>query len=109
MENFNNIHLVPKEQSSKPGKFKGEDPSRFLGGYVKLGFLVQIPDTDQESVEHMWVKVDASLPDPPQNGHTLMGVLDNDPILHCEYQRGDGVAFNVDEIEEFISAGQEIA
>lgn len=90
MESPRNVGLVCPEHSPKPGKFKGQDPTIFLGKYVKLGFT-----TKQGPIEHMWVKVER-LGDQTQ----LEGVLNNDPVYDTEYKCGEEIGFDVEEIEE---------
>lgn len=82
-------HVCPKH-SPKAGKFKGQDPKSFIGKFVKLGF-----PSDRGVLEHMWVKVDKL----GENGDELEGTLDNDPVYEVGFVCGDGVGFNVDEIE----------
>ena len=78
----------------KAGAFKGKDPQTFLGRCVKLAFPARNPETGREVQEHMWVIVTGLHED------GLQGTLDNDPVLICEYQHGDAVAFGVAEIED---------
>jgi hypothetical protein len=90
---MDNIGLVCPTHASKPGAFTGKDPKTFVGKYVKLGFPATDPRTKLPSTEHMWVKVEGL------HEEGLHGVVNNDPVLDCEYSDGSGVAFGVDEIE----------
>lgn len=85
------------EDRLKPGKFIGQDPATFIGKYVKLGFPAKNPATGADTTEHMWVKVDGKYEG--EENEELIGTLNNDPILICEYQCGSQVAFKVAEIE----------
>jgi uncharacterized protein YegJ (DUF2314 family) len=89
-----NVGMVCKDHAPKPGRFKDSDPSKLVGEMVKLGFPATHPHTGKETIEHMWVNVHKV------EGQELIGTLNNDPILDCEYQIGDDVAFKVEEIED---------
>lgn len=91
-----NIGFPCEEHAPKPGKFTGQDPELFVGKIVKLGFPYKLKD-GKESKEHMWVKV-LKLGDQTQ----LEGVLNNDPVRVTDYAYGDGVGFDVEEIEEVV-------
>lgn len=99
-ELFSNVGLVDKDHAAKAGKFKDCDPDKFLGEIVKLGFPVKNPHTGQETLKHMWVRVTERVAKNMDADETLVGVLDNDPVLICEYQCGDEIVFGVEEIEE---------
>ena len=86
------------EERLKPGKFAGQDPATFIGKYVKLGFPVRDPMTGKETTDHMWVAVEGRYEG--KEDKDLIGTLNNDPILVCEYQCGALVAFKVTEIEQ---------
>jgi len=94
-----NVGMVCKDHAPQPGKFAGMNPETFLGKFVKLGFDAINPRSGKETKEHMWVKVTHMA-----DGF-LAGTLENDPILICEYQNGDGVLFQVEEIEDIIAEG----
>ena len=92
-EPLSNLFHPCKEHEAKPGGFKGQDPKVFVGRLVKLGFL----QPDGKHKEHMWVKV-LKLGNETQ----LEGVLDNDPFYVTDYKYGDGVGFDVEEIETVV-------
>jgi hypothetical protein len=92
-EPTSNIGLVCPEHAPKPGKYTGQDPSSFLNKFVKLGFIAKSP---QYKTEHMWVRVERL----GTHGTQLEGVLNNDPVMDVGYDCGDGVGFDVDEIED---------
>lgn len=92
-ESASNFGFVCKEHAPKPGKYQGQEPSLFVGKLVKLGFPAK-RSNGHETIEHMWVKVEKLQDD------QLVGTLENDPFLECEYQYGDGVLFQVEEIED---------
>ena len=92
-----NHDFVCIDHEPKPGGFIGQDPSTFIGKCVKLGF----PAKDDRK-EHMWVKVERLGKDTE-----LEGVLDNDPQLDVGYACGDGVGFDVNEIEAVAPAPEE--
>jgi hypothetical protein len=92
-EPLENIGIVCKEHEPKPGKFIGKDPSSFIGKFVKLGFITKNP---RYKTEHMWVKVESL----GTHGTELEGVLDSDPVFDVGYECGDGVGFDVSEIEQ---------
>lgn len=96
-ESPTNIGFVCKTHEPKPGKFSGQDPKNFLGKFVKLGF------PSPQGTEHMWVIV-KRLGSQTQ----LEGALDNDSIYDTGYDCGDGVGFDVEEIEE-VDDGQIIS
>ncbi len=93
MEPLSNIGVVCPKHASKPGKYAGEDPKKFIGKHVKLGFPATDPRNGRQTTEHMWVKVEGL------HEMGLQGTVNNDPILNCEYKDGSGVAFGVEEIE----------
>lgn len=100
-----NVGLVCKDHAPKPGKFKDNKPADFVGKIVKLGFPATNPLSQKETLEHMWVRVDSLVqPGTYDSGEELVGTLDNDPILDCEYACGDEVAFKVEEIEDAVDA-----
>lgn len=90
-EPISNIGFVCPDHEPKPGRYKGHDPKDFIGLAVKLGF----PHSGGKAKEHMWVIV-TGLGKETQ----LEGILDNDPVLVEDYDCGDGVGFDVEEIEE---------
>lgn len=94
-----NVGLVCKDHAPKPGKFAASDPTKLIGEMVKLGFPAKNPHTGVDTLEHMWVRVTGLLPK-GMDGVELVGTLNNDPVLICEYQDGDRVAFGVEEIED---------
>lgn len=93
-EPLSNIGPVCDQHAPKPGKFIGQAPASFFGKFVKLGFPAKDPKSGRAVAEHMWVRVEGY-----GDKQDLRGKLDNDPILECEYQCGDLVAFDVAEIE----------
>lgn len=95
-----NVGMVCKEHAPKPGRFADSDPDKFIGEMVKLGFPVKHPRTGVDTLEHMWVKVTGRVEKNMDADEQLYGTLENDPVLECEYQNGDEIAFNVDEIED---------
>lgn len=100
-EPLSNLGLVCKEHAPKAGRFKDSDPSKLLGEMVKLGFPATHPITGKETIEHMWVEVHTVIqPGTYQTGEELIGTLNNDPVLNCEYEIGDEVAFKLEEIED---------
>lgn len=102
-----NVGMVCKDHAPKPGKYAGTEPRAFLGKLVKLGFPATNPQTMTETTEHMWVKVSEVLePGTYDSGEELVGTLENDPFLICEYENGDEVAFKVEEIEDIIAEGE---
>lgn len=94
-ESVHNIGLACPEHGPRPGQFTGQDPKTFIGKLVKLGFPT---DDQQYRIEHMWVKVDSL----GTHGTELEGVLDNDPVFEVGYDCGDGVGFDVSEIEQVM-------
>lgn len=92
--------LVCGDHAPKPGRFKDAEPAKLVGEMVKLGFPVKHPLTGVDTLEHMWVKVTGLVTKDMDADEQLVGILDNDPFLLCEYQAGDEIAFNVDEIED---------
>lgn len=62
-----------------------------------LGFITKKP---QYKTEHMWVRVESL----GTHGTELEGVLDNDPVFDIGYEYGDGVGFDVSEIEQVVQA-----
>ena len=93
LEPLSNVGAVCDDHVSKPGKYAGQDPNNFLNKFVKLGF-----PSSQGTKEHMWVRVSGL----GTQGTDLEGVLDNDPILDVGFSCGDGVGFDVSEIETVI-------
>jgi len=89
----------------KPGAYTGQKPDTFTGKQVKLGFDNTDPRDGKPRKEHMWVQVlrVAEVGEFP-TGEELVGKLANDPVLQCEYQCGDTLAFKVSEIEEVYDA-----
>jgi hypothetical protein len=98
-----NVGMVCKDHAPKPGKFAGSEPSIFVGKLIKLGFPAINPRTLNETTEHMWVKVNRLC---TEGEEQLVGTLENDPFLICEYENGDEVAFKVEEIEDIIAEGE---
>jgi uncharacterized protein YegJ (DUF2314 family) len=101
-----NVGMVCKDHAPKPGRFAGMKPHTFVGKLVKLGFPATNPQTNKETTEHMWVKVTQQLEvGIYSTGEELVGTLENDPFLICEYENGDEVAFKVEEIEDVYTDG----
>jgi len=92
--------MVCGECAPKPGAYTGQQAHTFIDKQVKLGFDNTDP-SGKPKKEHMWVKVlrVAEAGEFP-TGEELVGALNNDPVLQCEYQCGDTLAFKVSEIEE---------
>lgn len=99
MEREENIRRICKECAEK----KHEETQRnlpplneLIGKHVKKAF------TDDHGVEHMWVEVQSV----NTAAGTLIGILDNEPVLVTNFQVGDEVIVYISEIEEvFPSAG----
>ena len=103
-ENPANISAVCgdcSEERLRHGRYTGVDPRTFIGQYVKLGFPATNPADGSPSKEHMWVRVERLA----LHGRGLLGKLDNDPVLVCEYKFGDDVVFTVADIEAVDTGG----
>lgn len=93
-QNHHNVGIVCPEHSPKPNeKYAKEAPESFIGKFVKLGFKGKDP-TGAERTEHMWVEVTAV------RDRELVGEVNNVPILEMEYECGDLIGFELDEIED---------
>lgn len=96
MEDPNNIGRVCNDCSEKVKVETQKNLpalSELVGKFVKKRFVEA--DEGRERVEHMWVRV-ASF---NEEAGTLMGTLDNDPVVVANVSCGDEVIVYRDEIE----------
>ena len=91
-ESMRNIRFV--EGLNPNPKYKKETPIWFVEKYCKLAF----PCPDGRS-EYMWVKVGGFA---KNSTYELCGSLNNDPVYATNFQDGDEVEFNRDEIIDVI-------
>ena len=92
-----NIKFVCSEHATKPNpRFTKKGAASFVGKFVKKGFDVQHPETNQPMTEHMWVKVTGV-----KNGD-LVGELNNDPVGFTPLKCDDVVTVKLSEIEECL-------
>lgn len=88
MENNNNIRLV-HEEAIKPDSLYTKKPlDWFIGRCVKIAF-----QSADSRPEHMWVQVTG------RDGHNLVGILDNDPVVVTHLRCGDRIVLSRVQIE----------
>lgn len=93
-ERADNIEFTCEEHSRKPDpKFAKKPIQFFLGKFVKKAFPGVGPKGNT-TLEHMWVRIMMA------NKSTLIGVLDNHPVLEMEIKRGSTVKVKRSEIEQ---------
>lgn len=88
MESNNNVRRV-HEEAIKPDSMYTKRPLEwFVGRVVKMSF-----QSADSMPEHMWVKVT------DVEGHNLVGVLDNDPVVVTHLQCGDRIVLSRVQVE----------
>lgn len=92
-ESIKNIGLVCVNCAPRPNpKYLTWPIESFVGRYIKSGFKVDKPGG---TIEHLWVHITGI-----ENDTTLMGTVDNDPILEVGLASGDEVFVGIKEIED---------
>lgn len=90
-EPLSNIFVTCPAHASKPDASLHDLPiEAYVGRWVKVGFN----ERNTQRREHLWVRIHATAA-----GRTLLGTIDNDPVLDIGYRHGDGVVVDVTEIE----------
>jgi uncharacterized protein YegJ (DUF2314 family) len=98
MEDPNNIlHLCPEHSSRPQDKFLTWDPDRFVGNYIKMVFS----EIESGRKEHLWVLINHV-----KDKDTLLGIVNNDPVLKLEVKNGDTVEVPIKAIELFFDGFQ---
>jgi len=91
-ENPENIFYTCPEHSSKPNPVYAKmRPEYFLKKHVKKCF----PEIRTEKKEHLWILIKEV-----KNSTTLIGNIDNDPVLNLGINYQDEVEVLLTEIEE---------
>lgn len=92
MESSSNICFTCSKHASKPDPELAKKPvDYFIGKYVKVSFN----EINTNNIEHVWVLVSSA-----KNPTTLIGTIDNDPILNIGLKCGDTVDVTLDQIEK---------
>ena len=98
MENKKNIqHVCNKCSDEKKAETQRNLPTLadLIGGYVKKRFV------EGDKGEHMWVHVTSC----NEQAGTLIGTLDNEPVVVMNVAHGDEVVIYRDEIEAILEGG----
>jgi uncharacterized protein YegJ (DUF2314 family) len=93
-------HCAPKPQE----KYQEKPADFYVGKFVKLGFDTVPEEADEQTQEHMWVKVTGLA---ETDGEELRGELNNDPVLNVGYRCGDLLEFSRSEIEDVLAVPSE--
>jgi uncharacterized protein YegJ (DUF2314 family) len=91
MENPRNIFTTCPKHSSRPQlKYLFWNPKEFLDKWIKMEFS----EKSTGRKEHLWIKITAI-----KEEKTLLGIIDNDPVLNLDVFCGDQVTVPISAIE----------
>jgi uncharacterized protein YegJ (DUF2314 family) len=97
--NWGYVHPECAPKADPEGIYSAKPPEFFVGKFAKIAFNDGGPD---DRSEYMWILVKGT----DRDDRELWGELNNDPQLVQNWEIGDEVSFNRNEIRQVLSEGK---